>query len=204
MGRVAGVSSQVVRERLLAAAAEVFHERGYEGASTGEIARRAGLSVGAIYSNYGTKAELLGHAIAAHIPVQLAELFAAGSPGTALDLLTRLAEALPGRSSRQGAMLIESFAAARRDPAVAKMITAGIRHRRGGLREAVERAQHDGLARSDLDAEALAHLCMTVVLGSLVMNGLELPGPDPAAWAAVVDHLIASVAPHTTSHDPEG
>jgi AcrR family transcriptional regulator len=51
------------RERLLDAAAEVFAERGYERAGVAEIARRAGLTTGAIYSRYAGKAELLLDAI---------------------------------------------------------------------------------------------------------------------------------------------
>ncbi|MFC5748972.1 TetR/AcrR family transcriptional regulator [Actinomadura rugatobispora] len=195
MGRIAGVSSEAVRERLLEAAVEVFCERGYERASTGEIARRAGLSVGAIYSNYGTKAELLGHAIAAHVPVQLAELFATDSTDTALDLMIQLGAALPTRTDRQGVMLIESFAAARRDPAVAAMIATGLERRLGVFRATVERAQRDGAVRPGLDPVALAYLCQSVVLGSLIMNGLDTPRPDPAAWAAVIEHIITSVAP---------
>ena len=48
-----------VHDRLLEAAAEVFAERGYERAGVAEIARRAGLTTGAIYSRYTGKAELM-------------------------------------------------------------------------------------------------------------------------------------------------
>lgn len=189
MGRIAGITSEAVRERLLQAAAEVFVERGYEGAGTAEIARRAGLSVGAIYSNYGTKAELLGHAIAAHVPNRLADLFAAESADTAVAVFRELARGLPHRTGEHGAMFIESFAAARRDPDVARMITGGIRGHLTELAETVELA----LPEHHLRPEAIAYFCMTVVLGSLVMNALELPSPDPGAWAAVIDHFVGSV-----------
>jgi AcrR family transcriptional regulator len=59
VGRVTGLSAAETRDRLIEAAAEVFAECGYDGARTNQIARRAGLSTGAIYSQYGTKAELL-------------------------------------------------------------------------------------------------------------------------------------------------
>jgi TetR/AcrR family transcriptional repressor of uid operon len=193
MGRIAGMTAEAVRERLLTAAAEVFVERGYEGARTSEIARRAGLSTGAIYSRYQTKAELLGHAIAAHIPSELDDLFAAGSSDTAIAVLGDLARRLPTRTREHGAMLLEALAAARRDPDVAKMITAGVRNRVAGLEAAIGQAQHDGLAREDLRSEALAHFCMTVVLGTLIMNTLDLPRPGQDEWGAVIDHLIGSV-----------
>ena len=47
------------RERLLAAAAEVFAEHGFGGASLDAIANRAGYTRGAVYSNFTDKTELL-------------------------------------------------------------------------------------------------------------------------------------------------
>ncbi|WP_433247435.1 TetR/AcrR family transcriptional regulator [Streptosporangium sp. CA-135522] len=46
------------RRRLLAAAAEVFAEQGFAGASVDEIATRAGHTVGAVYSHFTGKDEL--------------------------------------------------------------------------------------------------------------------------------------------------
>src|SRR5687767_5034028 len=63
-------------ERLLAAAAEVFAERGYDGAGVAEIARRAGVTTGAIYSRYRGKAELLVAALDVHTTDELDLLFA--------------------------------------------------------------------------------------------------------------------------------
>ncbi|RJL32896.1 TetR/AcrR family transcriptional regulator [Bailinhaonella thermotolerans] len=45
--------------RLLAGAVALFAERGYGGASTRDIAERAGMSPAAMYVHYATKAELL-------------------------------------------------------------------------------------------------------------------------------------------------
>lgn len=52
------------RQRLLVAATEVFLEKGYDGTRVAEIARRAGLTTGAIYGNFGSKADLLTAALA--------------------------------------------------------------------------------------------------------------------------------------------
>ena len=54
-----------VRARLIEAAADVFAEKGYEGAGVQEIARRAGLTTGAIYSRFSGKADLLAATIEA-------------------------------------------------------------------------------------------------------------------------------------------
>ncbi|HEU0101739.1 MAG TPA: TetR/AcrR family transcriptional regulator [Mycobacteriales bacterium] len=60
-GPAAGVSRKrtQTRERLLAAALDVFAERGLNGATVEEICERAGFTRGAFYSNYASKDELL-------------------------------------------------------------------------------------------------------------------------------------------------
>jgi AcrR family transcriptional regulator len=46
------------RQLLLEAAASVFASKGFAGASVEEIAEAAGFSIGAVYSNFGSKEEL--------------------------------------------------------------------------------------------------------------------------------------------------
>ena len=47
------------QRRVLDAAMEVFAERGYAGASTAEIAKRAGVAEGTVFKTYKTKKDLL-------------------------------------------------------------------------------------------------------------------------------------------------
>jgi AcrR family transcriptional regulator len=49
---------QQTRDHLLAAAAQVFAERGYHGATLDEVARVAGFTKGAVYSNFKNKDDL--------------------------------------------------------------------------------------------------------------------------------------------------
>ena len=63
-------------DRLLSAAAEVFAERGYDGAGVAQIARRAGVTTGAIYSRFAGKADLLAAALDCHTADEFDELFA--------------------------------------------------------------------------------------------------------------------------------
>ena len=51
-------SKEVRREEILDAAMEVFAEQGYHGASTEEIARRAGISQPYVFRLFGTKKDL--------------------------------------------------------------------------------------------------------------------------------------------------
>jgi AcrR family transcriptional regulator len=62
------------RERLLAAAATVFAERGYEQASLEEISATAGLTKGAIYSNFGSKDDLFYALMSSQINDRLSKI----------------------------------------------------------------------------------------------------------------------------------
>jgi AcrR family transcriptional regulator len=50
---------ELTRSALVEAAADVFARRGFEGASLDEIAEAAGFTRGAIYSNFGSKEDLM-------------------------------------------------------------------------------------------------------------------------------------------------
>jgi AcrR family transcriptional regulator len=62
------------REQLLAAAARVFARKGYAAASVDDIAAEAGFTVGALYSNFGGKQELLMAAFERHCDQDLARV----------------------------------------------------------------------------------------------------------------------------------
>ena len=87
MGRIAGVSPAETRQRLLAAAAEAFAERGYDGTRVADIASAAGVSNGALYAHFGSKAELLVAALRTHGRRVLAEMLAADPARPVTDLL---------------------------------------------------------------------------------------------------------------------
>jgi AcrR family transcriptional regulator len=59
--------SRQTRERILAAAARVFSERGYAGGTTNHIAAEAGVSVGSLYQYFPNKDALLAELMRAHV-----------------------------------------------------------------------------------------------------------------------------------------
>src|SRR2546421_12569390 len=71
----------LTRARLLDAAKRVFARRGFHGASLDEIAREAGATTGAIYSNFAGKEDLFLALFEEHVASQVRkyrELFAQG------------------------------------------------------------------------------------------------------------------------------
>lgn len=176
------------------AAAAVFAERGYDGARTSVIAERAGLSTGAIYSHYGTKAELMLEALRSFGPGELDRLFAGeiGESESVLDVVEAIVAGLPYRPKELGAMLLEAAMAGRRDPDVAEMISRTTKEREALIRGVAVAAQERGEVDAALSPEALARLSMTLLLGSLVVHGLQLDPPDRDEWADVVGRLVDS------------
>lgn len=59
MGRRSAKQSQETRKALLSAAASIFAEKGLNGATVDEIAKRAGVTKGAIYSHFDGREDLL-------------------------------------------------------------------------------------------------------------------------------------------------
>ena len=59
MARTVGSSAPQTRRRILEAAAEVFAERGYSGASMRDIAERLGITKAALYYHFASKEDLL-------------------------------------------------------------------------------------------------------------------------------------------------
>jgi AcrR family transcriptional regulator len=58
-------AKQRTREKIVAAAAALFSERGYEGATIRDIAKAAGMSTGAVFASFADKSDLFGEIVAA-------------------------------------------------------------------------------------------------------------------------------------------
>jgi AcrR family transcriptional regulator len=189
----------LTRIRLVEAASTVFSERGYDGAGVQEIARRAGLTTGAIYSRFSGKAELLREVIEQCSSDELDELFNQHRfDGHASDIV-RIAGAhlvdRPDEDSHQGnALLLEAFVASRRDPEIRDAVRALMEERAGKLAEVLEAAKADGSIDTSLDTDALVTFCHAVGLGFLIFDAIEIDLPRPQPWEALITRLVAAVA----------
>src|SRR5258708_504144 len=120
MGRIAGVTATEAREGLLRAAADVFAERGYDGARVADIAAAAGVSNGAMYAHFASKADLMVDALRTHGRRQLSDLLAADPDRSVTDLLLVIGRWLPRRRDPPGYLLVEALVAARPDEQAAR------------------------------------------------------------------------------------
>ena len=197
VGRRAGTSTEETREQLLAAAVRVFAANGYEGSRVSEIAAEAGLSTGAIYSQYGSKAELLCAAIRSKGPKAVAGLVESGASGSVVGVLrflgTRLGVARPkSRGAGSRAILVESLAASRREPDV---LRESLREREQQFADLVRAGQAVGEIGADVSADGVARLCLLLLLGSVVTRTVDLPSPPVGEWEAVIKSLVRNLEP---------
>ena len=198
MGRIAGVAAAQTRERLLRAAADAFAERGYDGTRVADIAAAAGVSNGAMYAHFGSKAELLVAALQTHGRRMLAEMFAADPSRSVTDLLLVIGQRLLDRRDARGALVIEALVAARRDEDVASPMRDYMAERATWLGGLIEVAQADGELDQAVSPNALAHFCLLLAMGSALVTP-DLHAVDETEWAALLTRVVAGLSPATNA-----
>lgn len=190
MSRRAGVSPDQTRHELLEATLNLLLERGFGGLRTSDIANQAGVSTGAIYSQFGSKVDLLVAAICERAPRLITEHLASGGHGPILDLFGKHADALPERSKEVGPLILEIIMSARRDPRVAGVVNHELAGNESVAAEAIRVAQSCGEVDDQLNPEALARLSNILMLGSLVAGSLGLVDVDHDAWNTVIGRVL--------------
>ena len=194
MGRISGVTAAETRERLLRAAADVFAERGYDGTRVADIAVAAGVSNGAMYAHFSSKADLLVDALRTHGRRLLADLLAADPDRPVTDLLLVIGRWLPRRRDARGYLIVEALVAARRDEDVARPIRDYVGERADSIAGLVRAAQTGGELDPALSPIALAHFCLLLAMGSALITP-DLHGVDEEEWAALLSRVVTGLAP---------
>jgi AcrR family transcriptional regulator len=194
MGRIAGVTAAETRERLLRAAADVFAERGYDGTRVADIAAAAGVSNGALYAHFASKADLLVDALRTHGRHLLGELFAADPDRPVVDLLLTVGRWLPRRRDARGYLIVEALVAARRDEDVARLMRGYVGERADWLAELMRVAQAGGELDPALSPSALAHFCLLLAMGSALVTP-DLHAVGDQEWAALLTRVVTALAP---------
>lgn len=191
--------SAELTERLLDAAVEVFAERGFEAARVAEIARRAGVTTGAIYARWPGKRDLIAAAIRHTVPkyMQTPSLVAA----TPAD---EVAAALGGdRASAQSArvrdVMLEALVSARRDDSFGYAVSDAMSGEAARLSDIVARGKADGCIDPELSTTAVVALCQALGLGMRLAAASETDGAaaEAADWDALVSRMSAALRPLT-------
>jgi AcrR family transcriptional regulator len=152
MPRISAEREEATRQRILKAARSAFVEKGFATASIDDVVAASGLSVGAIYTYFRNKDELIRASIDTSNRVESEALLAdAQSASTGADRMQRAIRSwwqntmeVPGGP----AFLAEAWAAAARRPLIRDLMTT--RHERGVT--VISILLREGMARGELPA----------------------------------------------------
>ncbi len=193
--RTAAFSPDELTDQLIGAAIDVFAEVGFDKAGVAAIARRAGLTTGAIYSRWPGKQELFLDALDVAFVKQIAPLLAAGPQASAADVLESLGADLLVRDKPTDALVLESWVMARRDPAFRDVLLARMQDEDGHLVTLIDNGKAAGIVDPSLSTGAIITLCQAISFGFVVLGAIEKPVAPADEWNAVIGRLITAALP---------
>ena len=186
----------VTRQRLLAAAEDLFTRRGYAGTTMADVAARAGVGVGTVYHHFPEKRALLLELIDAWGERVSArgrsdpdrERFLGDDPRAAMSAWLRGAYE---RLRKRPSIYLVVLALADRDPEVRarweRIQALGIER----LRDLLVFGQRRSLMRADLDAEAAAFLIHHAIdMTAMQLLVLDRPPLEPDRVLTTLNDMI--------------
>lgn len=187
-GPVPRVRRDEVRLRLLDAAAEVFARRGYEAARLDEIARAAGFTKGAVYSNFAGKHALLAELIQEHVRTRFsadALEIRRNRPEQALEDVAEVFARSVVEQDMWTRLLIEIAQQAAHDPEVREVYVGVRRALRDELAGVLATACAELGVELTVPAEQVALTLQSLRLGLALEHGTDPEQVDKAAVTAV-------------------
>lgn len=183
-----------VRRRLLTAAERVFAERGYADSKLEDIARAAGFTKGAVYSNFGSKRELFGAILGERAEAELAAamtgLDEAADVSAVIGQAARLVARRIAQDTVRGRLGLEFATHATRDEETRAVVTPMRRTQRAAAADAVRAATERAGIRPPIDPE-LAGVILHCLTNGLSMEhlvdpeGLDAPTAERALGAVL-------------------
>lgn len=188
--------AESTRDRLVEAAADLFAERGYERTSIQDVARRAGLTSGAIYSNFRGKRELLMAAISRPSEALGRQVRSARDAGASVLDLIRVGSArlVSHRGDRQRPILVNSLVLASRDRIVGQQLRRGLTRTFADFGRLVEAGQAEGSVDPDIDVRAYTHYAYALTFGTYLLETAGMPAPEQEAWDRLMARLLGALS----------
>ena len=194
--------AQDTTERLLEAAVAAFAEHGFEAARVAQIARRAGLTTGAIYSRWLGKRDLIVAAVRYIVP-KCMHLPPASSEAPAREALAAVGADLVSTDDVVARdVMLEACVSARRDDSFRAAVAQSMKEEATKLGAIVSRGKAEGSIDPDLSTNAIVALYQAISLGMhLVLSSQpeesHVPGEE---WDALISRLLEAASPSSTTN----
>ena len=199
-------ASEATRERILAAALAAFSERGFDGASTRQIAARAGANLGLLQYHFGSKQDLWRAAVErafAELRSGVEQALREPAPADERERTRRLIRGYVRFVARNPEFVrIMHDEGKRRGPRMRWLVDHHVKPLYQAFRAQLERAQQRGALPAHVDALHFHYVLIGAV--GLIFHQAEeckrLTGVDPSdpavteAHAEAVEHLLLGPA----------
>ena len=186
--------------RLLDAAVEEFVERGYEGAVISNIARRAGMTTGAVYARWAGKNDMLvaalDHVLEQLLPDRRIREFGLDELPVRDVMETWGASLLTSDETKD--ILVQLFGSARSSPDVEVRLQRFLNTHADQLSRLADRAVEEGFLDPELSTVATTRLIQAIGVGAhlLLSAGLEEHHhPSEQEWMALLVRLVSALRP---------
>jgi AcrR family transcriptional regulator len=181
------------REQVLAAALEVFEQKGYHAATVDEMAERAGYSKGVVYSQFGSKSDLflalLERRVERRARENLEIAMSISGPDGLRDVAARAEQLLPG--DRAWNLLVMEFRTyAARVPELNRRYMEIHERTVAGIARVVQLAFDRGGVTPPFPPEELARMVLGFTAGFVLE---ELASPAPLSFAPYRTALMAVI-----------
>jgi len=185
------------RETLIEAAIEEFSCNGYAATTLAAIARRAGVTTGAVYAHFDGKLDLLLEALGLRTAAKFTNLAIDAAKVPAGQFTDALAQGLVAASlGRRALILLDVIAVARRDADAAKALKKMVAVRQEAFERMTQAGVDSGFIDPRLPHDELARLISGLAFGMLVQRALG----EPTASAATVSQLAEQLLRPTPEH----
>jgi AcrR family transcriptional regulator len=193
--------SEEIRNRILAAAARVYAQYGFRGATTRLIATEAGVNEVTLFRTFGSKAELLQAMLQSQVAA------------TAAPMLSNDVSDPEGELTRWCAMMLEylrghahlirkTIAEAQERPDAACAACEGPNSAGDSLVVYLEHLREEGLADSDADVGTAVSMFMSAMFGDALYRDIipdAFPQPAETAPTKYVQTFLRAVGVSATS-----
>ena|SRR5438105_8148896 len=188
---------EITRQKIVAAAAPIFNQHGYEGASIQELMDATGLEKGGIYRHFNSKEELAAeafrYAVDQVVKLRTADLHQIeGSVAKLHTIVERFAEApspVPGGCPLMNTAIDSDDG----NPVLRELAASAIRRWRSGLENIVRQGIERGEIRTDVEPRRIATAVIATLEGALMISRIERTRVALCDARGVLDELIESI-----------
>jgi AcrR family transcriptional regulator len=180
-------------ERILAAAERLFAEHGFGNVSMPQIAKASGITAGAIYKHFDSKADLFFEVI--RRTVQAAPTPVASADGAPIAPLIAATAAMytTARLKRLRQLAVEIHYASAKHPRVGRLLRQSLDRTIADIGNGVANAQRAGELDTALQPELLASAVMAFIMGLMHMETLLPKLVGDAKWHDFVEGRVAAL-----------